>query len=377
MIAKTVTGIFILVFLNILFLFYTMVLMRRQEKKMNPVCSFRDYTNAISVYMHENKLNQFYDKLPVICKNQQYGPALEVFHASLTGFLESCSHRRPMPKLQQTGIPILTLFSTWKSSKEKEAFYFNTLENWSSFLPKINLVLFTNDTYFQQEATSRGWTVLPIVHHNADGVPVLKQMFKTVTESFKSKYYGYCNGDVLFVDNLLDTLTLAHEEFKDKNVFFTGRRTNIQQVTKTEMSSYDNLKMAAKKRGELFTISAEDYFITTKSFPWDDVPPLIVASPVYDNYLVATARCKHNFQTFDLTNTVLAIHQTTKAGNSEGHHHKFANYNHKLLENMKIRNLWLIYSRGYVTCTTIYSIYNLCGDIEFIRRKDEPGCKCF
>ncbi|KAJ8308227.1 hypothetical protein KUTeg_013101 [Tegillarca granosa] len=285
------------------------------------------------------------------------------------------SHKRPVPKLPHNGIPILTLFTTWKSSKEKEAFYFNTLENWSSFLPKINLVLFTNDTLFKKEASSRGWTVFPIIHHSANGVPILKKMYKTVMESVKSIYYGFCNGDILFVDNLLDTLILAHEEFKDTKVFFTGRRTNIQQVTKTEMSSYDNLKMAAKKRGELYTISAEDYFITTKSFPWDEVPPLIVASPVYDNFLVAISRCKHNFQTFDLTNTVLAVHQTTKAGNSEGHHHKFANYNHKLLEDMKVKNLWGVYSRGYVTCTTIYSIYNLCGDIEFIRRKDDLGCQ--
>ena len=51
----------------------------------------------------------------------------------------------------------------------------------------------------------------------------------------------------------------------------------------------------------------------------------------YDNWLVQYA-LKNNISVIDTTNTLLALHQTGKEGNHEGHHHSNVNYNMELLK---------------------------------------------
>jgi len=89
----------------------------------------------------------------------------------------------------------------------------------------------------------------------------------------------------------------------------------------------ENVTKAARQRGKLFGIDAEDYFfIAFNDFPWHSVQDVIVGRPAYDNYLVGLA-IKRNVTVVDATSTLLALHQTDKDGNFAGHRNKDAGFN--------------------------------------------------
>ncbi|KAK3599737.1 hypothetical protein CHS0354_037210, partial [Potamilus streckersoni] len=62
----------------------------------------------------------------------------------------------------------------------------------------------------------------------------------------------------------------------------------------------------------LFAAYAEDYFITSTSYPWKDIPDIVIGRRAYDNWLVLNARTMMH-RVLDATETILAVHQTTNA----------------------------------------------------------------
>jgi len=112
----------------------------------------------------------------------------------------------------------------------------------------------------------------------------------------------------------------------------TGRRTNVQWLSNETMQLPDNVTLAAKKRGRLFLLSAEDYFfIAMNAFPWHCVPSdLVIARPGYDNFFVATA-LMNNVSVVDATDTLLAVHMTDREGNLAGSKNRDMLFNKRLI----------------------------------------------
>ncbi|KAL3860512.1 hypothetical protein ACJMK2_010631 [Sinanodonta woodiana] len=125
-------------------------------------------------------------------------------------------------------------------------------------------------------------------------------------------------------DSTQDNSTWQH------HTLIIGKRTNVFNITMEEGSSWSGITAVAKKRGELFRSDAEDYFITSPSYPWNDMPEVVIGRVAYDNWLVLNAR-KQKHQVIDATDTLLAVHQTTKNGNFEGSGKPNRDYNHNLL----------------------------------------------
>ena len=102
--------------------------------------------------------------------------------------------------------PLLTLFTTWNNNREKHLVHNNTVRNWLSFRPHVIPVVFTNDIGIASECRRYGWSVLPVRETATDGFPVLKFMYLDAMKAYKTTYYAYSNSDMLYSDNLVDTL---------------------------------------------------------------------------------------------------------------------------------------------------------------------------
>ncbi|KAK3599735.1 hypothetical protein CHS0354_037207 [Potamilus streckersoni] len=253
--------------------------------------------------------------------------------------------------------PLLTLFTTWLESKDKYTVHNLTSVNWLSLRPLIIPVVFTNETSLAEECSQKGWRVLPVRATAAQGAPVLKYMYLDVMKRFDSNFYAFANSDILFTDKLVETLSdiLKNDSSFKGHTLIIGKRTNVDNLTKSEGSSLSALESVSKKRGKSFGTYAEDYFITSASYPWKDIPDIVIGRRAYDNWLVLNARrMKH--RVLDASETILAVHQTTKAGNFEGWKHQGTNYNHKLLVKLYKK---VPYTAGYTDCA------------EFVTRKDK------
>jgi len=110
-----------------------------------------------------------------------------------------------------------------------------------------------------------------------------------------------------------------------------GRRTNVRGNDKLGLYFPDDVTELAKK-GKLFMFSAEDYFImTANGYPWYGVSREVVVGRVgYDNFLVINA-LRHGVSVVDATDTLTALHQTSRDGNMAGHRSASAGYNSRYL----------------------------------------------
>ncbi|GAB1597667.1 uncharacterized protein LOC115217082 [Argonauta hians] len=267
---------------------------------------------------------------------------------------------------QNKTLPLLTLFTTWKATKAKFIAYNNTVKNWKKLIPFVpSPVVFSTDKDLIKQCESDGWTALPIKRIAAGGAPVLKDMYKDVMAKVSTLFYAYSNADILYDDSLLQTLwATAKTQDLSKPLLMVGIRTNVLNVMPHEVITWTAMKSTAKRRGKLFLRNAEDYFITSYSYPWNSIPDVVIGRRAYDNWLVLNARKqKHNL--IDISDTVLALHQTTRAGNFEGHRHRDGNYNLRLLYRLfgKIQ-----YGTGSTICALLKSNRHSNGNITFTRR---------
>ncbi|XP_063443069.1 uncharacterized protein LOC134723385 [Mytilus trossulus] len=266
--------------------------------------------------------------------------------------------------------PLLILFTTWTATKDKYLCHNNTVKNWKYLSPFVTPVLFSDEELVRDEAESKGWRVLP-VRNSSIGLPILKYMYMEIQKSFSSPFIAYSNSDLLFTDSIIKTLNVISQSNLSKNneLLLTGRRTNVVNVTSIEASSAKNI-LKASKRGELYDGDALDYFITTSGYPWKDAPDLVVGRPGFDNWIVANARLM-NFSVIDTTETIIAVHQTTEAGNKEAHQQHNVSYN---IELQKKFNERLRYNLGVTSCMKYKTVYSKNGFVKLVEQAINQSC---
>lgn len=366
-----------IVILSVLTVFNIIFLgMSWNQKDAMESCSVDTIISGITKFITLNGKFHLDEVLGEPC--QKYIPAGEpesMLAKAVRSAIDQCSTRQRITPKPSTN-PVLTLFSSWasKNDTEKDLVHNITLTNWMKYRPEIEIVLFSNDTKVESIGKKFNIRTLPILHHAGGGAPVLRTMFQTVQKLYtSSQLYGYVNSDIVFSENLLETLkhVIAVTNLSAP-VFMTGRRTNVENLTPAEAESSESLQKVAKSRGGLFGANAEDYFITNKAFPWDKIADVVIGRLAYDNWLVGYARCALNSVMIELSETVLAVHQTTKSGNFEGFKHANAHYNEEVLKNAGIKPN---YDNGFTICMQSFTYYTFCGDIE-IGKRESFWIKC-
>ena len=266
---------------------------------------------------------------------------------------------------QKESSMILTIFTTWDARMESEYVYNNTVKVLASLLPEIQLVIFLPEEKIASYNVPEGWHVLPISLKNCGGPPVLKNMFFDVYDLFDSTFYGYVNADILFNRGLVDTLyTLRKSQVykSTKQVLISGKRVDLmmERYKLRHISSANEVDGLVRK-GAIAHGYAEDFFITTRQFPWQHIPDLVIGRPKYDNFLLYMARL-HNVPVVDVSMTVVALHQrTSKRKKSKDE------CNERILKKAKKYHKKYI-KWGNLECATFETRYDRSGNISVFRR---------
>jgi len=110
----------------------------------------------------------------------------------------------------------------------------------------------------------------------------------------------------------------------------------------------NDVTKVARQRGELFIVSAVEYFfIARNAFPWHRVPDVVIARNGYDSFLVMIA-IQNNVSVIDATHTLLAVHQTDIDGNfAGGNNTKHKHFNRKLINKLFKTMLRYHFRKGY------------------------------
>ena len=336
-------------------------------------CSVDDVIVGVTRYIRASGALSVSSAMPQSCQAHESGTQSQVdLVKSIRDTIATCNVVNASDASKVTSSrPLITIFTTWPDSdnEEKRRIHNITLRNWSMFKPRLQIYVFTNSSVDKVLAESYKAKVFPILHHNGGGAPVLRWMFQQAKEHSggNSHFYGYVNSDILFTDMFIQTLDeISMRKNNSKPLLIVGRRTNVMDVTYEEADTFDDLSHAAAGRGEQFGTNAEDFFITNSAYPWKNMLDVVVGRLAYDNWIVAHSLCKLHVDVIDVSDTVLAVHQSTKAGgNFEGFKSEHAHYNNALF---KVHGLNPTWENGFTTCAPERTFVNLCGRVTLTRR---------
>ena len=128
---------------------------------------------------------------------------------------------------------LVTMFTTMHDSRKNHYLYENVLYLHSWLQPRVQPMLFVSSPKEEEElvkdACTMGWHVLTAPTCDRNKLPVLKNMFLAAQKVQKSTFYCYANGDIIFDESLIKTLTYIESIKKHfKQALFVGSRTNVK-----------------------------------------------------------------------------------------------------------------------------------------------------
>ncbi|KAL3855431.1 hypothetical protein ACJMK2_014642 [Sinanodonta woodiana] len=343
------------------------------------------YTQEIRVIIECDQI--FKERKEILIKQQLYNNVIDTSMLLFqTGINSDRNSDLTLVKNLKNGfknLSILTLITTFETghdkNSEKASVYNNTWHNWQILRPRVRLLLFTRNTLPNDNADVIYWNLFPIFHYSVSGVPTVKAMFKQAEELYNTHWYGYCNGDILLTEDILETLeylSSISDTFLKTNFLVIGRRINVLNVTSGEVRKINGIKEIARSRGSLYDIDAVDYFITNRFFPWEKMPEFLIGVSRYNNWIVGHARCDLGIIVIDATETLTAVYQITMSGGYKQEvPNSIENYNSKLIRRYKLPKRFL---QGRTTCAEWKTFRTLTtGRIELAKRDDlHKECAC-
>ena len=267
-------------------------------------------------------------------------------------WFENRSHIKNLQDLPHSK-NLLTLFTTALDKPWKRTIHNNTFRNWALLQPDVTpLLYYSRGDTLRQMALRNGWRVLKVPKTNSKGTPVLKTMFTETEKQFSSHFYAYANADILFDEGLIKTLKLLIRLLNStRQVMITGRRVNVP--VNMSVTSLRDVSML-RRNHKLFGDNAQDFFISFRNgYDWSSIPDFVVGRVGYDNWLVVHAIVKR-MVVIDVTETVIAIHQSGMGGNFEG----WAVSKDEKFHNYAQAGKSFDYSLGRTTCSEYKTKFN-------------------
>ena len=219
-------------------------------------------------------------------------------------------------------LTIATTFEDIKNSTEDNyrlfvQYNFLISTQFRSLRNRVNFVIFTDSAHLRNFIQQKypHLIVFKEPKSNPFSVLMLKHIFITIMSKFRTPFYMYTNGDLLYDETLIQTVehidTLLEMRLLRHKLLIIGRRLN--RVLTHYVRGEEEIAMLAKK-SKLFIKEAQDYFIVTReTINWRSFPEYLVGRSGYDNALVQFA-FRNEIELIDATQTIRALHQSNVRG---------------------------------------------------------------
>lgn len=263
---------------------------------------------------------------------------------------------------------LLTLFTTFSNNSDRSIIESNTIDNWSWLAKQSDDKMKCHCFYTNQSLKAINdkvdlnpyWSRSQVTNTFYD-LPVVKDMFLGLQETTDTSYIGFSNSDILYDNLLLKSIQAVHDFHHNLHaaaphpLLIVGRRTDVN-ATKIGVNVTGDIQIGSlKSKGKTCRVDTIDYFIlNTHGYPWDDFVGVVVARNAWDNYMIAYA-LDNDVTTYDISNTVHAVHQSYSGKSSQGSKSANPNINKRMLERSKKGLLWHAARTGSTSKTSHYT----------------------
>ncbi len=184
----------------------------------------------------------------------------------------------------------------------------NAIESWTRLSIKPEIILLGTDEGTADVAREFGVRHLPEVARNAEGTPLVNDLFAQGQRYAANDLLCYVNADII----LLDDFSAAVQKIAQLRspLLMVGQRTDLDIAQPIDFSNSAwerRLREEARASGILRTPTLIDYFAFTKGL-YADLLPLALGRGGWDNWLIWRARSR-KASVIDASSAVLAVHQ--------------------------------------------------------------------
>jgi len=203
----------------------------------------------------------------------------------------------------------LTIFAIPKAFRGHiEIIQRNAIQSWTHLHPRPEIILLADDPGTAELAAELGLQHIADVHRNAQGTPLLSDLFAKAQACASSKVLCYVNSDIILFDDFMQAVSRAVSY--TQRFLMIGRRTDLD-ITDPIQFQQENwaaeVRNRASREGTLQIARSIDYFAFSKGL-YPAMPPLAIGRYWWDNWLVWKARSLHA-TAIDATQSVLVVHQ--------------------------------------------------------------------
>jgi hypothetical protein len=203
----------------------------------------------------------------------------------------------------------LTLFAIPKAFRGHiEIIQRNAIKSWTRLHPKPEIILLADDPGTAEIAAEFGLGHIASVQRNAQGTPLLNDLFAQAQARAQSNVLCYVNSDIILFDDFMQAI--ARVAALSDRFLMIGRRTDLDVTTPIAFQNdgwVSEVRGRALRDGVLQIARSIDYFAFSRGL-YPAMPPLAIGRYWWDNWLVWKARAL-GATVVDATSAALAVHQ--------------------------------------------------------------------
>jgi len=205
--------------------------------------------------------------------------------------------------------PTFTLFALPKAFRgHAGTIQRNAISSWTRLRPCPEIILFGDDPGTAETAREFGLRHIPAVERNAEGTPMVHDLFAKAEQAAHSDLLGYVNSDIM----LMDDFPAAVERVRacTPPLMMVGRRWEVDLGEPWDFTQSDwqqRLRSYVESRGLRQSIAAVDYFVFSKGLG-SNLLPLALGRMRWDNWLIWHARSQ-KATVVDASSMVMVVHQ--------------------------------------------------------------------
>src|SRR6266436_4735997 len=219
------------------------------------------------------------------------------------------SGARLWQRLRMSGLDLpVTLFGTPKAFRGHFAIIQkNAITSWTRLQPKVDVILFGNDSGTAEMAQELGIRHIGDIACNQSGAPRVDDLFAKAEDAVPHGLLCYVNADIMLMD---DFPRAVRRLASLSPLMMIGRRWDTDITEPWDFQAKDwqaRLQILVRTQGKQGTAGAIDYFLFSKGLG-RNLLPLALGRTLWDHWLVWNAR-KQGAAIVDASDVVMAVHQ--------------------------------------------------------------------
>lgn len=189
----------------------------------------------------------------------------------------------------------------------------NAIRSWLALGAEVDVLLLGDEEGLPEAANELGVRLIREVPRNAQGTPLVSDIFRQARRHSESPFLAYVNADMLLLPDFLEATRVISQAAP--HFLVVGQRWDLEMVQadgSTQELAFDeswerSLREMVQQRGRLHPPAGSDYFIFPRA-SFKQMPDFAIGRAGWDNWMIYAAR-KQGWAVVDATAAVQVIHQ--------------------------------------------------------------------